>query len=79
MVLADLGSRITSAIRSLNKAPVIDDEQLDLCLKEIATALLQSDVNVKFVAQIRSNIKNSFKLNDTLMASGNRQKIIQKS
>ena len=30
---------------------------LDACLKEIATALLQADVNVRLVANMRSNVK----------------------
>jgi len=40
MVLAELGSKIQSALNNLNKVTVIDEEVLTLCLKEIATALL---------------------------------------
>ena len=35
MVLGDLGSKITTALRKLQQAPVIDDELLDEVLKEI--------------------------------------------
>ena len=85
MVLGDLSSRITSAIKSLGKSAVVDDEQIDACLKEISTALLQSDVNVKLVMTLRNAIRNQVKLNDALGTTGssssvlNKQKIIQKS
>lgn len=80
MVLADLSSKITSAIRSLGKQAVVDEEQIDLCLKEISTALLQSDVNVKLVMTLRNSIKSSIRLTEAT-ASGvvNKQKIIQKA
>ena len=80
MVLADLSTRITSAIRSLGKQAIVDEEQIDACLKEIATALLQSDVNVKMVMTLRNSIKNSIKLTEAT-SSGviNKQKVIQKA
>ncbi len=40
MVLAELGSKISSALNKLNKVTVIDEETLQACLKDIATALL---------------------------------------
>ncbi|EJU05189.1 signal recognition particle protein [Dacryopinax primogenitus] len=61
MVLADLGRRINSAISSLNRSPTIDDKQLDAALKEICTALLESDVNVKLVASLRSRVRTKVK------------------
>jgi signal recognition particle subunit SRP54 len=77
MVLADLGRKITSAIRSLNSATVINEEvclkysygksinftlinsikALDNMLKEISRALIEADVNVKLVKQLRDNVK----------------------
>ncbi|KZO90972.1 SRP54-domain-containing protein [Calocera viscosa TUFC12733] len=50
IILADLGRRINGARSALNRAPTIDDKPLDAMLKEICTALLESDVNVKLVA-----------------------------
>ena len=82
MVLADLSSKLTTAIRSLGKQAVVDDEQIDACLKEIATALLQSDVNVKLVMTLRNSIRNSIKLTEATASSGsaiNKQKVIQKA
>ena len=81
MVLADLSSRITTAIRSLGKQAIVDDEQIEACLKDIATALLQSDVNVKLVMNLRTSIRNSIKLTEATSSSGviNKQKVIQKA
>ncbi|GBN28441.1 Signal recognition particle protein, partial [Araneus ventricosus] len=56
MVLADLGRKITNALRSLNNATIINKEVLDSMLKEICTALLEADVNIKLVKQLRENV-----------------------
>jgi signal recognition particle subunit SRP54 len=82
MVLADLSSKLTTAIRSLGKQAVVDDEQIEACMKEIATALLQSDVNVKLVMNLRNSIRNSLKLQEATAASGsaiNKQRVVQKA
>lgn len=77
MVLAELGQRITNALASISNASVVDEAALDACLKEIATALLQSDVNVKIVAKLRNNVKK--KVNVQQLADGlNRQRVIEK-
>jgi signal recognition particle subunit SRP54 len=77
MVLAELGQRISGALAGISRAPVIDEAALDACLKEIATALLQSDVNVKIVAKLRNNVKK--RVNMEQMADGlNRQRVIEK-
>jgi hypothetical protein len=57
MVLAELGQKITGALRKMTEAPVIDAEVLDAMLKDICAALLESDVNVRLVKQLRTNIK----------------------
>lgn len=94
MVLADLGRKITSAIRSLNSATVINEEvsafsthprlysqyiclkALENMLKEIARALIEADVNVRLVKNLRDNIKGAIDLED--LASGlNKRKMIQ--
>ncbi|KAF9507848.1 hypothetical protein BS47DRAFT_1373779 [Hydnum rufescens UP504] len=60
-VLADLGRRINSALSQLSSAPVIDDQVLDSLLKEICSALLESDVNVKLVSNLRQSVKATVK------------------
>ena len=57
MVLADLGRKITNALKSLSNATVINEEVLNAMLKEICAALLESDVNVSLVKKLRNNIK----------------------
>lgn len=49
MVLNELGQKISSALAKVQSAEVIDDALIDACLKDISTALLQADVNVKQV------------------------------
>jgi hypothetical protein len=53
MVLNELGQKISAALAKVANAEIVDDALLDLCLKDISTALLQADVNVK---QVRPNI-----------------------
>ncbi|KAL4440590.1 hypothetical protein ABPG75_003591 [Micractinium tetrahymenae] len=78
MVLAELGQRISRALGSLNSVTVVDEAVLDACLKEIATALLQADVNVRLVANLRNNVKK--RVNMEQLASGlNKQKVIEKA
>ncbi len=57
MVLADLGKRLTTALRNMTNSTVIDEEVLNEMLKELCAALLESDVNVKLVSNLRKNIK----------------------
>lgn len=77
MVLAELGQRISHALATLSAAPVIDEAMLDACLKEISTALLQADVNVRLVMAMRNNVKK--RVNVEEMGQGlNKQKVIEK-
>ncbi|XP_020281144.1 signal recognition particle 54 kDa protein [Pseudomyrmex gracilis] len=76
MVLADLGRKITSALRSLSNATVINEEVLNSMLKEICTALLEADVNIKLVKQLRENVRQVIDFED--MAGGlNKRRMIQ--
>ena len=57
MLLADLGAKITSALRKLNQASVVDEKLLGEILTDIASALLGADVNIKYVAKLRDAVK----------------------
>ena len=57
MVLADLGARLNGALAQLTRASVVDDRVIDSLLKELCAALLEADVNVKLVSQLRTKIK----------------------
>ena len=55
MVLNELGQKISAALAKVQNTEVVDDALIDACLKDISTALLQADVNVRQV-QASSNI-----------------------
>jgi len=78
MVLNELGRGITSALAAMANSMVIDEAALDECLKEICKALLQSDVNVRLVAALRTNVKKRVNV-DELAAGLNKRKIIEKA
>ncbi|KAJ8307719.1 hypothetical protein KUTeg_014729 [Tegillarca granosa] len=76
MVLADLGRKITSALRSLSHATIINEEVLNGMLKEICAALLEADVNIKLVKQLRENVRSVIDFDE--MAGGlNKRRMIQ--
>ncbi|KAI8823044.1 uncharacterized protein EV422DRAFT_555475 [Fimicolochytrium jonesii] len=78
MVLADLGKKINNALRSLTSESVIDEKVLDQILREVCAALLESDVNVRLVQNLRKNIKQIVNLEE--LGSGvNKRRIIQKA
>ncbi|KAL5532719.1 SRP54 [Sanghuangporus sanghuang] len=83
MVLADLGRKLSTALASLNRAPVIDDKVLDALLKEVCAALLESDVNVKLVSQLRQKVKTKVKAQFEAGADRgketNRRSVVQKA
>lgn len=62
MVLAELGEQISNALKKLNKASVVDDKLLDEILKEICNALMNSDVNIKYVMDLRKTVNTQIKL-----------------
>ena len=76
MVLAELGSKITHALRNMSNSTVIDKEVVDAMLKEISNALMAADVQFNLVLKLRKNIRDKVKIED--MAAGlNKRKIIQ--
>lgn len=66
MVLADLGRRLNQAFADLQRQPTVDEASVDLLLKEVCSALLASDVNVRLVQKLRQDVKDEIKtlLND---------------
>lgn len=57
MVLQELGSKLTSALRRLNTDTVVDKEIIKAVVGEICRALLESDVNVQMVMKLRKNVE----------------------
>ena len=80
MVLADLGAKITQALRKLNSKQQIDESVLTELLNEIASALLSSDVNIKYIAKLRDAVKMQVNMNKSEdMGAANLRRIIQKT
>jgi signal recognition particle subunit SRP54 len=78
MVLEALGSKITGALRKLTNSTIIDEETLAACLKEISHALLEADVNIRAVVELRKNVTNRVNMEE-LAAGVNKRKLIQKA
>lgn len=76
MVLGELGSSITAAIRKLNNATVVDENMLKAVLNDVTRALMAADVEFTLVRQIQTNIKKIVDL-EQLAAGHNKGKIIQ--
>ena len=74
MVLADLGTRLRGALSSVESA---SEEEINAMIKDVCTALLESDVNIKLVVKLRDNIKSqiSLALKDNENAANKRKKL----
>ncbi|KAF7704468.1 hypothetical protein HF521_021540 [Silurus meridionalis] len=71
-----MGRKITAALRSLSNATIINEEVLNAMLKEVCAALLEADMNIKLVKQLRENVKATIDLEN--MPSGlNKRRMIQ--
>lgn len=57
MVLQELGSKLTSALRRLHTDTVVDRETVKAVVGDICRALLESDVNVQMVMRLRKNVE----------------------
>merc|ERR1711865_792058 len=76
MVLNDLGKKITGALQKLSEAPAIDEDSLKELLKEIGNALMQADVPIGTVMELRKSIKN--RIDMEMMAAGyNKKRLVQ--
>jgi len=78
MVLGELGTALAGALRKLGEHTVIDAEVMDACLKEVTRALLQADVNVQYVVQMKKNIVKTVNI-DELAAGLNARKLLEKA
>ena len=78
MVLGDLGAKLTATLQKLQRTTVVDDEMLESILKDISRALLESDVNIRIVGELRKNIKTRVNM-EAEVAGTNRQKLIRRA
>lgn len=77
MVLGELGNKIAGALHKLSNSTVIDEAVLDACLKEIMTALLQADVNIKYVMKLRDAVKMQISFDESAAGHNKRKQIKQ--
>ncbi|KAF2469616.1 signal recognition particle protein [Lindgomyces ingoldianus] len=78
MVLQDLGRRINAAVSDLTRSPNLDEKAFDSMVKEISNALVEADVNVKLVMNLRNSIKRAVDFKH-LSPGVNKKRIIQKA
>eukprot|EP00002_Diphylleia_rotans_P029823 TRINITY_DN6090_c0_g2_i3.p1 TRINITY_DN6090_c0_g2~~TRINITY_DN6090_c0_g2_i3.p1 ORF type:complete len:386 (+),score=97.15 TRINITY_DN6090_c0_g2_i3:51-1208(+) len=78
MVLADLGNKLTNALRHMANNIVVDQSVLDNLLKEVCSALLQADVNVHIVKNLRDNIRKAVNLEE-IPDGLDKRRVIQKA
>lgn len=78
MVLGELGAKLTSALNKMQSVTVVSEEVIDRMLGEIARALLEADVNVRIVGELRKAIKQRANLEEEA-AGTNRRKTIQRA
>jgi signal recognition particle subunit SRP54 len=77
MVLAELGGRITKALSAMTEKVIIDEAAVDELIKEIVRALIEADVNIKLVMNLRDNIKKSV-APEQLAAGTNKRRLLQR-
>ena len=78
MVLEELGSKLSGALRNLGANNQIDKAALDAVLKEITNALAQSDVEIPLVMKVRANIVKKVNLAE-LGAGIDKRAVIEKA
>ncbi|KAI9880899.1 MAG: Signal recognition particle [Pleopsidium flavum] len=78
MVLQDLGRRINAAVTDLTRSSNLDEKAFDGMIKEICAALLEADVNVKLVGNLRKSIKQTVNFKE-LAPGVNKKRLIQKA
>ena len=78
MVLAELGSKVAIALRKMTQATIVDETVMNDMLQEICRALMQADVNVKQVKQMRESIKKNVNVEE--LANGlNKRKMLERA
>lgn len=77
MVLTELGTQITQAFRKLQATSVVDDKAIEECLREVLRALILSDINIRYLKDVKSNIKKNIEKNSDIYGS-NKKKLVQK-
>jgi len=78
MVLAELGTKITSALRKVATATRVDDELLKEVLNEVGRALLEADVSPRLIRTLQTNVRMAANLEDDV-AGHQQNRIVQRA
>lgn len=78
MVLGQLGTRISAALRKLQEKSVIDEDAIKECMTEIVKALLSADVNASYIKKLREQVMLQISL-EADAAGTNKRKIVQRA
>lgn len=57
MVLENLASSLSNAIKKVLRAPIVDEKIVKELIRDIQRALIQSDVNIKLVLELSKNVE----------------------
>jgi signal recognition particle subunit SRP54 len=64
MALHELGTKLVSAFQKLGSAESADDEALKGVMTDISRALIEADVNIGLVKQLRDNVTNRIRIEE---------------
>lgn len=78
MVLVDLSRRISKALRAMSSATIINDDVLNTTLKEVCSALIEADVNIRQVKSLRENVRAALNFDD-IPAGLNKRTMVRKA
>jgi len=76
MVLAELGNKITAALRTMQTSTVIDEEVIKKLISAIAMALIQGDVDIQLVKAFQTAVLKKASLEE-MPPGANKRKIVQ--
>jgi len=75
MVLAELSQKITNALHKMRNSTIIDESVIDDMLKSISNALIEADINLMTVTQLRKRIKDGLNLENMAVGVDKRRAI----
>lgn len=78
MVLAELGDRLSNALKRMRSSTVIDKAVLDELLKEVGDALLSADVHQRMVVTLKVNVTRAVRSQEA-QPGANKRQLIEKA
>jgi len=79
MVLNTLGQKLSQTLAKLQKSNTIDDETIKTIIKDIASALIEADVNIQLISKLRTNINAKVAAQASEGSALNRARIVERA